>query len=101
MNGNLQTGGTFASGGNGGAIHWQFGYDDNGNQDLVIDPLGQVTDRVYDWLDRIQVETYSQIVAPDLDSQRLSIEYTYDGNSNLDLVKEYKSVAGTPLAEPK
>jgi RHS repeat-associated protein len=101
LNGDIQTGGTFTSAGNGGAIHWQFGYDDNGNQNLVVDPLGQVTDREYDWLDRVQLESYSHIASPSLDNQRLSIEYTYDGNSNLDLVKEFKSFAGIPLDEPQ
>ncbi len=100
-NGNIEQGGTFRSAGNSGAIHWHFDYDENGNQELIVDPSGQQTDREFDWLNRLSLETYSNHSDVDLVNQRLSIDYDYDLNGNLTLVKEYKSSMGVPVAPPQ
>jgi YD repeat-containing protein len=45
--------------GGAGDVHWHFGYDKSGNQNLVIDPLLQKIDRAYDYLNRLEISTYS------------------------------------------
>src|SRR5262249_26462124 len=49
------------------ALHWQYGYDANDNQNLVIDAKGQRTDVNYDYLNRLATVTYSQYADPTLD----------------------------------
>jgi RHS repeat-associated protein len=81
------------------ALHWQYGYDGNGNQNLVIDALGQETDLTFDYLDREATRTYKNYADPSLDFQMQSITTSYDGNGNVTAVKEVKSVGGAAVTE--
>ena len=65
------------------AIHWQYGYDANGNQTLVIDPKGQQTHMAYDFRNRLASTTYTNAADPSLAYQPLSIAYQYDLDDNL------------------
>jgi YD repeat-containing protein len=48
------------------ALHSHYGYDANGNPNLVIDPMGQHVETTYDYLDRLETVTYSGHADPSL-----------------------------------
>jgi YD repeat-containing protein len=81
------------------ALHWQYGYDLNSNQNLVIDARGQRLDMTYDHLDRLEAKRYSNHAEPGLDFQMQSIVYTYDGNGNIVTITEVKLLAGVDVTE--
>ena len=74
---------------------WQFGYDANGNQSLVIDPKGQETHMTYDYRDRLIAVTYTNAADPSLAYQPLSITYQYDLDDNLTQTTETKTGPST------
>jgi RHS repeat-associated protein len=90
----LQAGGNEST-----ALHWQYDYDLNGNQNLTIDARGQRVETTYDYLDRQGTITYSNHAEPGLDFQMQSITYTYDGNSNVATINEVKRVGGVDVWE--
>ncbi len=65
------------------ALVWQFGYNPNGDQTLVIDPKGQETYMTYDYRDRLVTVTYTNAADPGLAYQPLTITYYYDADDNL------------------
>ncbi len=88
-----------AGGNDSTALHWHYGYDANGNRDLVIDARGQKVDSTYDYRNRQETQTFSSFADPGLDFQPLFFGYTYDGNGNLTKVREVKRVAGAGVTE--
>jgi len=85
----------------GGGLHWEFKYDANNNQNLVIDANGQRIDRTYDYLNRLEALNFSNhLIDPDtIDFQTLFSSYGYDGNSNMTSSSETKRVGGVDVTE--
>src|SRR5262249_24058760 len=81
------------------ALHWHFGYDLNSNQNLIIDARGQRVEMTHEYLNRLEMKTYTQHAEPDLDFQMQSIAYTYDGNSNVETITEMKKLGGSEVTE--
>ena len=81
------------------ALSWQFAYDLNGNQSLVVDARSQRVDVVYDWLNRPTSRTYSNHAEPGLDYQVQALTYVYDPNGNLTLARELKNRGGGAIWE--
>ena len=76
------------------ALHRRFGYNPNGNQNLMVDARGQRVTSSYDHLDRLATREYSE-PAPGFDGQPvypqpLRHSYAYDLNGNLVQVDEEK-----------
>lgn len=71
------------------ALHWQYGYDSAGNLTRVVDPMGQVTEKRYDFagnLLQIDFSNHQGKYYPDV----LRLSFTYDGNNNLIRAEEKK-----------
>ena len=81
------------------ALHSHYGYDANGNPNLVIDPMGQHVETTYDYLDRLETATYSGHADPSLSYQPLSVTMGYDDNGNPTSVSEVKRVGGASVTE--
>ncbi|MEI9924472.1 MAG: VCBS domain-containing protein [Bradyrhizobium sp.] len=79
--------------------HWQYGYDANGNQNRIVDPLLQLTVMTFDYLNRTHTVTYSGAVLPTLDYQPLSFDYEYDGDGNEVSATEVKEIGGVSVTE--
>jgi RHS repeat-associated protein len=84
------------------ALPWHFGYDLNGNQNLIVDARKQEVILTYDWLDRLISRTYSKhseknpATGEPLRFQPIKFSYEYDGNGNpTNIVEEKQFLAGT------
>jgi RHS repeat-associated protein len=81
------------------ALRWRYGYDLNGNQNLIVDAKSQRVSMTHDHLNRLLTKAYDQHAVPDLDFEARSIGYAYDGNGNLTSVTETKRVGGADVTE--
>jgi RHS repeat-associated protein len=80
-------------------LHWRYEYDLNSNRELIVDALGQEVRFEHDLLDRVERKTYGSYANPGLDFQMVSIDYTYDGNSNVEEIRERKQLNGGEVDE--
>ena len=78
---------------------WYYGYDENGNQNLVIDPEGQQTRTEYDYKNRVEKITYSAALNSSLDYQPLSVDYDYDDIANTVDVTRVENIGGVQTTQ--
>jgi RHS repeat-associated protein len=92
---------TVAGGDEETAFHWQYGYDLNGNQNLIIDAKGQRVEIEHDYLDRVVEKRHKNHHPADaaLDFQMQRIEFIYDGNGNVTSITEVKKRGGVEATE--
>ncbi|MFC2172168.1 RHS repeat-associated core domain-containing protein [Acidobacteriota bacterium] len=62
-----------------------YGYDANGNLNSILDPKGQVTTHDHNFFNQVEQTTFANQIEQ-VYPKTLSIAYTYDKNSNIDVV---------------